>query len=336
MNDNIENIIKPRSNYSVKGHKENIGYLTNSFLKNSLHHAYIFSGDKGVGKATFAYALSRKLLSDDKTKGFDIFNNDKVNKLIEANSHPDLLVIEPEENSTKSFISVEQIRKCSQFFSQTSSMNKWRICILDSIDFMDISSTNTILKILEEPPSNCLFLIISHNIGMVLDTIKSRCLELRFQNLSNEIMIERIKLLKPNILKNELDNLIINANGSFGRLENLLHSDSLKISTVINDIFEKGELSKNIYDFTDFILQDKIGTNRFDIFIEILNLKLNSYIKEKAIYDQNFRTNNNKIFSVRDNILDLISQEKVYKLNKKQTILSIILNLNKITKLHKY
>lgn len=336
MNDNTENIIKPRSNYSVKGHKENIGYLTNSFLKNSLHHAYIFSGDKGVGKATFAYALSRKLLSDDKTKGFNIFNNDKVNKLIEANSHPDLLVIEPEENSMKSFISVEQIRKCSQFFSQTSSMNKWRICILDSIDFMDISSTNTILKILEEPPSNCLFLIISHNIGMVLDTIKSRCLELRFQNLSNEIMIERIKLLKPNILKNELDNLIINANGSFGRLENLLHSDSLKISTVINDIFEKGELSENIYDFTDFILQDKIGTNRFDIFIEIFNLKLNSYIKEKAIYDQNFRTNNNKIFSIRDSILDLISQERVYKLNKKQTILSIISNLNKITKLHKY
>ena len=179
MNDDKEYIIKPRSNYSVKGHKENISYLTNSFLKNSLHHAYIFSGDKGIGKATFAYAFSRKLLANDKTKDFDVFNNDKVNKLIEANSHPDLLVIEPEENNKKSFISIEQIRKCSQFFSQTSSMNKWRICILDSIDFIDVSSTNTILKILEEPPSNCLFLIISHNIGMVLDTIKSRCLELR-------------------------------------------------------------------------------------------------------------------------------------------------------------
>ena len=336
MSDNIEYIIKPRSNYSVKGHKENISYLTNSFLKNSLHHAYIFSGDKGVGKATFAYAFSRKLLTNDKTKDFDTFNNNKINKLIEANSHPDLLVIEPEENSKKSFISIEQIRECSQFFSQTSSMSKWRICILDSIDFMDISSTNTILKILEEPPSNCLFLIISHNIGMVLDTIKSRCLELRFQNLSDEIMIDKIKLLKPNILKNELDNLIINANGSFGRLQNLLHSDSLKISSVINDIFEKGELSESIYDFSDFILKDGIGINKFDIFIEILNFKLNSYIKEKAIYNKNFSINNNKIFSIRDSILDIISQERVYKLNKKQTILSIISNLNKITKLQKY
>ena len=336
MSDDIEYIETSRSNYSIKGHKENISFLMNSFLKNTLHHAYIFSGDKGIGKATFAYAFSRKLLANDKTENFDVFNNNKVNKLIEANSHPDLLVIEPDENEKNPFISVEQIRKCSQFFSQTASMNKWRICILDSIDFMDISSTNTILKILEEPPSNCLFLIISHNIGMVLDTIKSRCLELRFQNLSDEIMIDKIKLLKPNILKNELDNLIINANGSFGRLENLLHSDTLKISSVINDIFEKGEFSESIYDFSDFILQDSIGINKYDVFTEILNFKLSSYIKEKAIYNPNFATNNNKIFSVRDSILDLISQQRVYKLNKKQTILSIISNLNKIIKLQKH
>ena len=171
---------------------------------------------------------------------------------------------------------------------------------------------------------------------MVLETIKSRCLELRFQNLSDKIMIDRIKLLKPNILKNELDGLLVNANGSFGRLENLLHSDSLKISNVISNFFEKGEFGESIYDFSDFILNNNIGINKFDIFIEIINFKLNSYIKEKAIYNPDFIVNNNKIFSIRDRILDLINQEKVYKLNKKQTILSIISNLNKITKLQKH
>ena len=149
-------------------------------------------------------------------------------------------------------------------------------------------------------------------------------------------MIDRIKLLKPGILKNELDNLIINANGSFGRLENLLHSDSLKISSVINDIFEKGEFSEGIYDFSDFILQDVVGINKFDVFTEILNFKLNFYIKEKAIYNPSFIINNKKIFGIRDSILDLISQERVYKLNKKQTILSILSNLDEITKLQKH
>ena len=105
---------------------------------------------------------------------------------------------------------------------------------------------------------------------------------------------------------------------------------------VDHDIFEKGEFNESVYDFSDFILHDGIGINKFDVFTEILNFKLNSYIKEKAIFNPNFITSNNKIFSIRDSILDLISQERVYKLNKKQTILSIISNLNKITKLQKH
>ena len=104
MDINREDIVLPRKNYSIRGHKENINFLINSFLSNSLHHAYIFSGNKGIGKATLAYLLSRKILSDNKTKKLEVFDN-KVSKLIEANSHPDLLVIEPEGNDKKSFIS---------------------------------------------------------------------------------------------------------------------------------------------------------------------------------------------------------------------------------------
>ena len=332
MDINREDIVLPRKNYSIRGHKENINFLINSFLNNSLHHAYIFSGNKGIGKATLAYLLSRKILSDNKTKKLEVFDN-KVSKLVEANSHPDLLVIEPEGNDKKSFISVDQIRKCSQFFMQTSSMSKWRVCIIDSLDLMDISSTNAILKILEEPPSNCLFLIISHNINRVLDTIRSRCLELKFKNLNDEIIIERIKFLKPDILKNELDNFIVNANGSIGNLENLIHSDSLRISDEINNIFDRGELNEDIYEFSDFILKDTEGLNKFDIFTDILISKINSYIKKRASYSNDFKDCNEKVFKIRDSILDLISQERVYKLNKKQTILSIISNLDKIIKL---
>ena len=60
---------------------------------------------------------------------------------------------------------------------------------------------------------------------------------------------------------------------------------------------------------------------------------INSYIKKKASYSHDFKDYNEKVFKIRDSILDLISQERVYKLNKKQTILSIISNLDKIIKL---
>ena len=112
-----------------------------------------------------------------------------------------------------------------------------------------------------------------------MDTIRSRCLELKFKNLDDEIIIERIKLLKPGILKNELDNFIVNANGSIGNLENLIHSDSLRISDGINNIFDRGVLTEDIYEFSDFILKDTEGLDKFEIFTDILTSKINSYIK---------------------------------------------------------
>ena len=299
----------------------------------------LLSGDKGLGKSTLAFHLVNYILSINEedpyiVKEFKINPENKSYKLAVNGSNPNLLLVDT--LTEKKNIDINQIRELIKNLNKSSFNNKEKFIIIDNIEALNISSINALLKILEEPPSNCLFLIISHNIGMILDTIKSRCLELRFKNLSNEIMIDRIKLLKPGILKNELDSLIINANGSFGRLENLLHSDSLKISDTINNFFEKEDFNENIYDFSNFILQDGIGVNKFDIFTEILNFKLNSYIKEKAIYNPDFITTNNKIFIIRDSILELISQERVYKLNKKQTILSIISNLKKITKLQKH
>ena len=116
-------------------------------------------------------------------------------------------------------------------------------------------------------------------------------------------------------------------------MENLIHSDSLRISDEINNIFDRGELNEDIYEFSDFILKDTEGLNRFDIFTDILISKINSYIKKRASYSNDFKDYNEKVFKIRDSILDLISQERVYKLNKKQTILSIISNLDKIIKL---
>lgn len=333
MNDDLMDKVVPRSNYSILGHKKNIDFLFGSFLNNSMHHAYIFSGNKGIGKATLAYAFARKILSGSNSNDLNVDRNDKACKLIEANSHPDLLVIEPEDSKKKNFISIDQVRKCPEFFNQTSSISNWRICILDSIDSIDILSTNTILKILEEPPANCLFLIISHNIERVIDTIKSRCLELKFKNLKNEIMIEKIKLLNPNLLKNEIDKMLDISEGSIGKLINLSHTDSQKIFIEIDKIFNEKNINESVYNFSDYILKEDSNINKFEIFIEVVINKLNSFIKELAINNSNFIQNSIKIFKIRDTIINLISQERIFKLNKKQVIISIISNLSKIKKL---
>ena len=179
--------LSPRTNYDLIGHNENINFILNCYKKKRLHQAYLFSGNEGIGKATFAYSFSRFLLSDASLDSFSVNKNDKVSRLIESNTHPDLLVIEPNKEKKDRFISIDQARKCSEFFNHTPSISKWRVCIIDSIDFMDISTSNTILKILEEPPSYCIFLIIAQKVDAVIGTIRSRCVEIRFKDIEEDI-----------------------------------------------------------------------------------------------------------------------------------------------------
>ena len=214
--------LSPRNNYDLIGHNEIINFILNCYKKKRLHQAYLFSGNEGIGKATFAYSFSRLLLSDTSLDSFSVNKNEKVSRLIESNTHPDLLVIEPNIEKKDRFISIDQARKCSEFFNHTPSISKWRVCIIDSIDFMDISTSNTILKILEEPPSYCIFLIIAQKVDAVIGTIRSRCVEIRFKDIEEDILIRKLKLLRPELLDSEILSLVNLSDGSFGALNNLI------------------------------------------------------------------------------------------------------------------
>lgn len=87
--------LSPRTNYDLIGHNENINFILNCYKKKRLHQAYLFSGNEGIGKATFAYSFARFLFSDTSLDSFNVNKNEKVSRLIESNTHPDLLVIEP-------------------------------------------------------------------------------------------------------------------------------------------------------------------------------------------------------------------------------------------------
>ena len=322
--------LHPRANYDLIGHNDNINFILNSFKRNRLHQAYLLSGSEGIGKATFAYSFARFLLSAS-SSNFICDKNHKVCKLIESNTHPDLLVIEPNLDKKDRFISAKQIRKCSEFFSHTPSMSKWRVCIIDSIDFMEISTSNTILKVLEEPPSYCLFIIIAQKVDSVIETIQSRCVELKFKDIGDDILKNKLKLLKPELLGLEIDNLISLSEGSIGKLNDLVEEDSLKIYKNLDNIITEKEINSSIYNFSDFILKEDKGINRFNFFIECIIFKVNSLIKEFSKSNSNFVIN--ECLDLRDKMLELIKQERLFKLNKRQTIINLIINLNKIVNL---
>ena len=178
----------PRRNASLVGHQAAERHLLQAHQSGSLHHAWLITGPKGIGKATLAYRFAKFLLTAPTPERARAHNSlylapeASAFRLVSAASHPDLLVIErgidQRNKRLKSEISVETAREAQNFFARTSGAGGWRIAIVDSADELNGKSANALLKIIEEPPKQSIFLIVCHQPGRLLRTIRSRCLHL--------------------------------------------------------------------------------------------------------------------------------------------------------------
>lgn len=137
-----------------------------------LPHAFLLSGVDETGKLDFALALAARLLCE-KSQGGRACGDCKGCKLFEAGSHPDLLRIEPEAKGKA--ISVDVIRNLITFTAKTAMLNGWRIVIVNPAEAMTQSAANALLKTLEEPGTATLLMMVHHQRGELMATIRSRC-----------------------------------------------------------------------------------------------------------------------------------------------------------------
>lgn len=187
------------------GHDEIFNQFLESWNQGRLHHAWLISGIRSVGKNGFAHCLARFILSHRHGQQASLDDIKNINrnqqdiKLYFAGSHPNFLYISPlaekldlkakgksKGDTAKHMISMESARKITNFFALSSDLGQYRVVIIDSIDDMNINATNAILKTLEEPPARTVFLLISHNPEKLLPTIISRCRRLPLNGLSND------------------------------------------------------------------------------------------------------------------------------------------------------
>jgi DNA polymerase III subunit delta' len=166
-----------------------------------LHHAWLLTGPMGVGKASFARRVARFLLSPARAEeggglfgpveptSLDVPADDPASALIDAGSHPGFLLFERLVNEKTgkraTGITVDQARALGPFTALTAADGGWRVILIDAMDDMNRSAANAVLKILEEPPAKTIFLLISHQPGGLLPTIRSRCRRLEFKRLSD-------------------------------------------------------------------------------------------------------------------------------------------------------
>ena len=159
--------------------------FVDAFDKGRLHHAWLLCGVEGTGKATFAYRAARRLLGASADPGsgpLGARRDDPVSRLISAQSHPDLLVLERlvEGGKTKKSISVDQSRELPEFFSKSPSQAQFRVAIIDAADDLNLNAANALLKVLEEPPERGVLFLVTNAPGRLLATIRSRCRRLSF------------------------------------------------------------------------------------------------------------------------------------------------------------
>jgi DNA polymerase-3 subunit delta' len=149
-----------------------------------MHHAWLVTGAPGIGKATLAYQFARTVLARPEERdlfgsGMTIEPNSPTDRQVRALSHPGLLVLRRTcDAKTKRFsqsIPVDEVRRLKSFLSLTAEAQGWRVVIVDSADDLNANGANAILKSLEEPPPQTVFLLITSSPGRLLTTIRSRC-----------------------------------------------------------------------------------------------------------------------------------------------------------------
>ena len=193
--DRLPSAPHPREAIKLFGQDEAVSGFMKAFQSGRLHHAWILSGPQGVGKATFAYQAARFLLDPQRGDAFAVDPAHVSSRQILALSHPDLHVLrrkaENEKKPVPNEISVDLARDAIQFFSSTAGAGGYRVLIVDSADHLNRSSANALLKAIEEPPKQAVIFIVTHMIGRLLPTIRSRCRVLPFRALERPD-IERI------------------------------------------------------------------------------------------------------------------------------------------------
>ena len=218
------------------GHAATVNLLKKNIADGTFPHAVIFSGIEGLGKRLAAEICAAALLCENPVGGEPCGTCENCHQ-VAAKSHPDFLVVEPEDSKTTRNIKIGQIREMQAQASLSPINSSRRVVILDGADFMNAAAANSMLKTLEEPTSQTIFILLTANRSSLLMTIRSRCRTINFAKLSAAEI--RDELIRREIDEATAQSLSIIANGSFGRALALKDSDSAQVRELALTTLEK-------------------------------------------------------------------------------------------------
>lgn len=210
--------------------------LTNSIINNKTSHSYMFVGTEGIGKRLIAKEFAKMILCTNYNERY--CGTCKSCIEFDTDNNPDFKIIEPDGNSLK----IEQIREFQSKVAEKPIISNKKVYIINDSDKMTKEAQNCLLKTLEEPPEYVTIILIGANENEFLSTIKSRCMIIHFNKISN-IEIENF-LQKQYQLKINSKIMIDAFQGSIGKAIQLKDKieDYEKIENIINNLDKKDKI----------------------------------------------------------------------------------------------
>ena len=300
-----------KNSQSLFGHQENFNFISNLYFKKKLPKVLMFSGNKGSGKATlinhFLYSIFdvenynvKKLKSSDNSFFLNQFRN---------NIFPNIIRVTGADFKS---VKIDDIRNLKKKFLQSTFSDKERFIIFDDIELFNNNSLNALLKTIEEPSKKNYFFLINNKSKPLLETIKSRALEIK-------IILSEAKRLEI--------------------IEKLVHS--FKLQLILDP--ETSQLSPGNFIKYNYICEE-YGILPKNDFVENLTLLLNLYKKNKDILfinlaffiaDYYFKDiknknlfKNDKIFEIKNYVFDNLNNFIVFNINQNSLINAISKKLN--------
>ena len=291
----------------ILGNKKITEQLTSSIKIGNISHSYLFLGTQGIGKKMIAKEFAKMILctSEDKYCGvckscieFDTDNN------------PDFSIIEPDGNSIK----IDQIREFQKKVSEKPIISQRKVYIINDSDKMTVEAQNCLLKTLEEPPEFVTIILVGTNENAFLSTIKSRCMILHFEEISEE---EILKYLEENYQIKINSQIMIKAfQGSIGKaielkdkqeqyekIENLIYGlEKMDVVDLVNKaefLYSSKDDKTEILDYMEVILMDIAKTsNKYAQTIEIIE-QTKKRLAANANYDMSI---DNMLFKIWETV----------------------------------